>query len=70
MTLPVFLNPYPQMFWTLKDGNLQEPPNVEPNKVACTKEAFFLPKRFQSSLETFFPNPSPLVWVKVVLPRN
>jgi hypothetical protein len=70
MTLPVFLNPYPQMFWTPKVENLREPPNVEPNKGVSIKEAFFSTKKSRFNLDNFFPNPSPLVWVKVVRPRN
>jgi len=70
MTLPVFLNLYPQMSWTPKVENLPEPPNVEPNKGVSIKEAFFSTKKSHFNLDNFFPNPSPLVWVKVVRPRN
>jgi hypothetical protein len=69
MTLPVFLNPYPQMFWTPKVENLREPPNVERNKGVSIKEAFFSTKKSRFNLDNFFPNPSPPVWMKVVQTR-
>jgi len=70
MTLPVFLNLYPQMSWTPNVENLREPPNVEPNKGVSIKEAFFSTKKSRFNLDNFFPNSSLLVWVKVVRPRN